>query len=180
MTHINEVSHPTNLLPPPTLATAVGPDEIRRAAFEDYKDWLCWTSEPIRPYVVVRLLACVYQRIQLPDERSCRSEKTPAPHGNGQAGMALEPSRCPFSEEALVGESAGAFASDLARERKMRAWLVLSRRVSVDFDAEGRKGGRIKATSEMPCEPFLVIGGRRVQFDFDGRVGLRPIDGAET
>ena len=34
---------------------AIRPDEIQREAFKDYKDWLAWASEPIRPYVVVRL-----------------------------------------------------------------------------------------------------------------------------
>lgn len=148
----------------------------------------------MRPYVVVRLMACVYQRVQIPDE-------------------------------ALTGESAEAFAANIVREKKMRTWLVLSRRVSVYFDADGRKqgqrtskglkpkgfrktghagsplnevsrsgppwkprgfnvrwpcgrkGGRIEATPEMPCEPYMTIGGRRFQFDFDGGMGFKPIDG---
>jgi len=124
----------------------INPDEIRQRVAEDYRDWLAWANEPIRPHVVVRLLACVYQRIQLPDD-------------------------------ALLGEAAEAFAAAVARDKKMRAWLVLSRRVSVYFDAEGRKGGRIEATPEVPCEPFAVIGGKRVQFDFGGGLKLRPIDG---
>jgi hypothetical protein len=98
----------------------------------------------MRPYVVVRLLACVYQRVQLPDD-------------------------------SLNPDEAEAFASKVAREKKMRAWLVLSRRASVEFDAEGKKRGRLEATPEMPCEPFVVIGGTRFQFDIGGDV-LRPID----
>jgi hypothetical protein len=122
----------------------IGPDEIRQAAYEDYEDWLAWTSEPVRPHIVMRLMACVYQRVQLPDD-------------------------------ALTGEAAEAFATAVAREKKMRTWLVLSRRVSVYFDAEGSKGGRIEATPEMPCEPYAMIGGKRVQFEFGGVV-LRQID----
>ena len=124
----------------------IGPDEIRRLVAEDYKDWLAWADEPIRPYVVVRLLACVYQRVQLPDD-------------------------------ALTGGAAEAFAADIAREKKMRAWLVLSRRVSIYFDMDGNRRGRIEATPEMPCEPFAVVGGHRVQFDLGGGVGVRPNDG---
>ena len=45
-----------------------GPDEIRQAASKDYQDWLDWASEPIRPYVVVRLMPAIYQRVQLPDD----------------------------------------------------------------------------------------------------------------
>ena len=124
----------------------IGPDEIQQRMNEDYQDWLAWADEPIRPFVVVRLLACVYQRVQLPDD-------------------------------ALTEEASEAFAAEVAGEKRMKAWLVLSRRASVYFDAEGRKGGRIEATPEMPCEPYAVIGGKRVKFDFDGRVGLKPIDG---
>jgi len=123
----------------------IGPDEIRQRINEDYRDWLAWADEPVRPYIVVRLMACVYQRVQLPDE-------------------------------ALTEEAAGAFASKVAKEKNMRAWLVLSRRVSVGFDASGEERGRMEATPEMPCEPFMMIGGRRVQFDFGNGVGLKPID----
>jgi hypothetical protein len=91
-------------------------------------------------------MACVYQRVQLPDD-------------------------------ALKGEAAEAFAANIAREKKMRAWLVLSRRTSLYFDMDGNKRGRIEATPEMPCEPDATIGGKRVQFDFDGGMGLQPIDG---
>lgn len=123
----------------------VGPDEIRRLVAEDHADWLAWADEPIRPYVVVRLMACVYQRVQLPDD-------------------AHDP------------EAAVAFAAEVARRRKMRAWLVLSRRASIYFDGDGNRRGRIEATPEMPCEPFAVVGGDRVQFDFDGGVAVLPID----
>lgn len=57
----------------------------------------------------------------------------------------------------------------------MRTWLVLSRRASIQFDEAGRRSGRVEATPETPCEPYAVIGGRRVQFNFGGGVGLRPI-----
>ena len=124
----------------------IGPDDIRRVAYEDYTDWLAWANEPIRPHVVVRLLACVYQRIQLPDD-------------------------------ALTKEAMEGFAANIARERKMRAWLVLSRRTSIYFDMDGNKHGPIEATPEMPCEPYAVIGGKRVQFDFGGGMGFKPIDG---
>lgn len=120
-------------------------EEIQQRMSEDYQDWLTWANEPMRPYVVVRLMACVYQRIQLPDD-------------------------------ALTESAMEAFAANIARERKMRAWLVLSRRVSVYFDAEGNKHGPIEATPEMPCEPFAVVGGKRVQFDFSGGMGFKPID----
>ena len=126
-------------------ALEVTPDEIRLAIGEDYRDWLAWANQPIRPYLVLRYLACVYQRIELPDD-------------------ALEP------------DAAEQFASDLARERKFKVCLVLTRRLSLWYDATGREYARTEATPEMPCEPYAVIGGKRVQFDFGGGNVLRQID----
>jgi transcriptional regulator with XRE-family HTH domain len=126
-------------------ALAIGDDEVRRLAAEDYREWLRWADEPVRPYLVIRHLACVYERVALPDD-------------------ALDPA------------TAEAFAARLARERKRRVCLVLSRRLSVGFDVTGRMGSRLEATPDVPCAPYAVIGGRRCQFDFRGGVVLRPID----
>ena len=57
----------------------------------------------------------------------------------------------------------------------MKVCLVLSRLVSVYYDDEGNIAGRVKATPELPCAPYAIIGGKRVQFDFGGDVGLKPI-----
>lgn len=123
----------------------IDPEEVRQRIAEDYRDWLAWANEPIRPYMVVRILACIYQRVELPDE-------------------------------ALSPVAAVAFAADVARDRKFKVCLVLSRRVSVWFDATGKESGRQEATPDVPCEPFVVIGGRKVRFNFGNGVGLRSID----
>ena len=91
--------------------------------------------------------------------------------------MACVYQRVQLPDDALDPEAAEAFAANIAREKKMRAWLVLSRRVSIYFDMDGNRRGRIEATPEMPCEPFAVVGGHRVQFDLDAGVAVRPIDG---
>ncbi|QDV35584.1 helix-turn-helix domain-containing protein [Tautonia plasticadhaerens] len=49
-------------------ALEVSPDEVRRLAAEDYRDWLAWADEPIRPYLVLRWTACAYQRVELPED----------------------------------------------------------------------------------------------------------------
>jgi transcriptional regulator with XRE-family HTH domain len=126
-------------------ALEITPDEIRRSLGEDYGEWLAWANEPVRPYVVLRYMACVYSRVELPDD-------------------------------ALAPEAAEVFASQLARERKLKVCLVMSRRSSVGFDSTGREYQRLEATPEMPCEPFAMIGGKRVQFDFTGGDVLRTID----
>ena len=120
-------------------------DEVRRCAAKDYNDWLAWASEPIRPHLVLRWMACVYQRVELPDD-------------------------------ALAPETAEAYAAGLARERKMMVCLVLSRRISVYFDGTGQVHQRLEASPDVPCEPFAMICGKRVQFDFSGGAVLRPID----
>ena len=56
----------------------------------------------------------------------------------------------------------------------MKVCLVLSRLMSVYYDDEGNIAGRVKATPELPS-PYAIIGGKRVQFDFGGGVGLKPI-----
>ncbi len=104
-----------------------------------------WADELIRPYLVLRYMACVYQRVELPND-------------------ALEP------------EDAERFASSLARERKLMVSLVVSRRLSVGYDATGAEYKRLEATPELACEPYVVIGGKRVQFDFNEISVLRQID----
>jgi hypothetical protein len=99
----------------------------------------------MRPYVVIRHLACIYQRIELPDD-------------------ALDP------------EAAEVFAARLARERNRMVCLVLNRRLSIVFDATGSEFQRLEATPEMPCEPYVEIGGRRCLFNFSGDESVRPID----
>jgi hypothetical protein len=123
----------------------IHPDQVRRCAAEDYNDWLTWASEPIRPHLVLRWIACVYQRVELPDD-------------------------------ALAPETAEAYAAGLARERKLRVCLVLSRRLSVYFDGTGQVSQRLEAAPDVPCAPYAVIGGKRVQCDFTGADVLKPID----
>jgi transcriptional regulator with XRE-family HTH domain len=126
-------------------ALEVTPDEIRRSLDGDYKEWLAWADEPVRPYVVLRYMACVYSRVELPDD-------------------------------ALSPEAAEVFASQLARERKLMVCLVVSRRLSIRFDSTGKEYQRLDATPDLPCEPYAIIGGRRVQFDFTGGEVIRPLD----
>jgi hypothetical protein len=111
------------------------PDEVSRSLAEDYEEWLGWVTEPIRPYLVTRPMACVYQRLQLPDD-------------------------------ALSFNEAKDYAAQLARESEKMVWLL--RRVSIRFEATGKADPPAKATPHMPCEPYVVFGGKRVQFDFTG------------
>jgi hypothetical protein len=91
-------------------------------------------------------MACVYQRLQLPDD-------------------------------ALSFNEANDYAARLARESEKMVWLVLSRRVSIKFDATGKADLPGEATPDMPCEPYVVIGGKRVQFDITGGTDVRQVEG---
>lgn len=56
------------------LSDALGIDRetVKRLAEEDRREfveeWNAWANEPIRPYLVVRLMAAVYNRVELPDD----------------------------------------------------------------------------------------------------------------
>ncbi|WP_152054393.1 helix-turn-helix domain-containing protein, partial [Tautonia marina] len=75
-------------------ALEIDHQDVRRMAAEDYRDWLAWANEPVRPYLVLRYMACVYQRIELPDDL-------------------LEP------------EAAEAYASQVAKMKRLMVCLVL-------------------------------------------------------
>ncbi|QDV37546.1 helix-turn-helix domain-containing protein [Tautonia plasticadhaerens] len=84
--------------------------------------------------------------------------------------------RVELPDDALELEAAEAFASRVAVERGLKVALVLSRRLSVYFDARGLAYERREATPDVPCVPYAVFGGRKCQLDFDGGEVLRPID----
>jgi hypothetical protein len=90
--------------------------------------------------------------------------------------MACVYQRFELPENARSPEAAEAYAACLARERKLMVCLVQSRRLSVYFDNLGQVEQRLEASPEVPCEPYAVIGGKRVQFNFSGGAVLRPID----
>ena len=83
-----------------------------------------------------------------------RTTRTGWPGPASRSGPPVRPllaavyQRIELPDDALDPEAAGAFASDVARERKLRVCLVLSRRDSIWFDTEGRESGRSEATPE--------------------------------
>ena len=124
----------------------VTPDEVRRSTAEDYRQWLSWANEPIRPYLVAKLMACVYRWIEPPDD-------------------------------ALSTEAATDYAAKLARKSKKMVWLILLRRISIRFGATGKADLPLEAKLDMPCEPYLVIGGKPMTFDLTWGSDLCEIEG---
>lgn len=76
---------------------------------EQFEKWTSWANQPIRPYVLVKLLPAVFTQEQVPIRIM-----------NDQAAMER-------------------FAAELARKWKMQAVLVLSRRISIYFSETGKK-----------------------------------------
>ena len=52
------------------LAEVLGIDQatVNGLLQQDLEDWLKWANEPVRPCLVVRIMAAVYSRAELPDE----------------------------------------------------------------------------------------------------------------
>jgi hypothetical protein len=110
-------------------------DELRE---EDLRERARWLNEPIRPHMVVRLMAAVYSPVALPD------------------GI-----------ESV--EDAERYASEFARERRVQVCLVLSRRISVYFDADGSRGLVTEAVpGDEPNHPYMVVGGKKCLMTFEG------------
>lgn len=95
------------------LASTIGitSTEIHRAVAEDRAEWEAWASEPIEPHMIVRLVAAFYTRSPIPLE--------------------LRGDRAATEE----------FASDYAATNRSRVCLVLSRRLRVWFEKDGRCSG---------------------------------------
>jgi hypothetical protein len=84
--------------------------------------------------------------------------------------------RIELPDDALDPEAAEVFAARLARERKRMVCLVLNRRLSIGFDATGNESQRLEATPEIPCEPYVEIGGRRYLYNLSSYASIRPVD----
>ena len=53
------------------------------------------------------------------------------------------------------------FASALAKERRWRLWLVLSKRTRIWFSEEGKRIGVSEDTFEESFGPFMQLGGKK-------------------
>jgi len=72
-------------------------------------------------------------------------------------------------------DEAEAWASEVAAERKMKACLVWSRRISVWFAEDGAVYSRTEAVPGKPNAPWMKIGGKKFLFSD----GLRSVNVVE-
>jgi len=114
------------------LAAALGitSAEIHRAVEQDRAEWEAWASEPIEPHMIVRLVAAFYSRSAIPLE--LRGDRA-----------------------AMEG-----FAGDYAATNRVRVCLVLSRRLSVWFERDGRCSGATEDTFGKRNGPVMTVEGR--------------------
>jgi len=109
----------------------ISDDDIRRSIEADKAEWERWADEPIEPHLVGRIMPAVYSTKQIPPE--------------------LQGSR----------EAMEQFASEFARERKWRVWLVLSKRTRIWFNEQGKRTGQTEDTFEESFGPYMRLGGKR-------------------
>jgi len=109
----------------------ISADEIRRCVEADKAEWEAWADEPIEPHLVARIMCAVYSTKRIPFELQA-------------------------SQEAMEQ-----FASELAKERRWRVWLVLSKRTRVWFDEKGDRTGVTEDTFEESFGPYMQIGGEK-------------------
>jgi transcriptional regulator with XRE-family HTH domain len=113
------------------LAAALEIDQatIDQLANEDRRDWNEWANEPIKPSLVIRLMAAIYVTRNLPTEIQ-------------------------NAKEAI------AWAAEVAKDDRKRCCLVLSRRISFWFAADGTVE---QVTEAVPGEintPAMFLGSK--------------------
>jgi hypothetical protein len=114
------------------LASALGiaSSEIHRAVAQDRTEWEAWASEPIEPHLIVRLVAAFYSRSSIPVE--------------------IRGDRAAMEE----------YSADYAATNRLRVCLVLSRRLRVWFDRDGRCSGVTEDTFGRRNGPIMAVEGR--------------------
>ena len=105
--------------------------DIARCVAADKADWERWADEPIEPYIVIRLMAAVYSPKSIPLELHT-------------------------DQEAMKQ-----FASDFAKEKRLRVCLVLSRRLRVWFDRDGGVERTTKDSFDESFAPYMRMGGKK-------------------
>ena len=105
--------------------------DIARCIAADKADWERWADEPIEPYLVLRLMAAVYSPKSIP----------PNIHAD---------------QEAMKQ-----FASDFAKEKRLRVCLVLSRRLRVWFDREGGVERTTEDSFDESYGPYMQVCGKK-------------------
>jgi transcriptional regulator with XRE-family HTH domain len=111
-------------------ALEISAEDIRRCIEADRAEWERWADEPIEPHLVARIMCAVYSTKRIPAE--------------------LQSSR----------EAMEQFASEFAKERKWRVWLVLTKRTRFWFNEKGDRTGVTEDTFEDSFGPFMRLGGR--------------------
>jgi hypothetical protein len=120
---------------------------VNQLAQRDLEDWLKWANEPITPYLVVRLMAAVYSRAELPDEVKSVEE------AERYASAVAKQRRLPVC---------------LVLSRRLSAYFAEDG--SFDCASESLPDGG-------PNQPYTKIGGRRCLTQFmDHGIAFREIE----
>ena len=70
------------------------------------------------------------------------------------------------------------YAAEFAQDRHMKVWLVLSRRLTIFFDEDGRKHVQEAVPGQLNS-PYMQIGGSGQKFLFGGGMEMLPLNEPE-
>jgi transcriptional regulator with XRE-family HTH domain len=132
-----------------TAVLEISTDDIRRCIEADKAEWERWADEPIEPHLVARIMPAVYSTKSIPPELQ-------------------------RSQEAMEE-----FASEFARERKWRVWLVLTKKTRVWFDEKGQRTGVTEDSFSESYGPFMRLGGKRFLLGLLNGNGPSPLRKSE-
>jgi len=110
------------------------PAGIGEATAKDWAEYQDWLDEPIPMSLVLRLIPAVYLNVPLPEEIASDQQ------------------------------AAEAYACDVARDKKLKACLVVSRRLSIWINQKGKVTSRSDPSWKRANRPYMQVGGRRFLF----------------
>ena len=112
----------------------LSPAEVEQATAMDWAEYQAWLDEPVPMELVVRLIPAVYLQVKLPPDVV-----------NGPV-------------------KAEAFACQVAKDKKRKACLAVSRRLSIWINEKGEVTSRSGPSRGRPNRPYMQVGGKRFLF----------------
>ena len=105
--------------------------DIEHAASQDWADYQAWLDQPVPMELVLKLIPAVYLNVRLPAE--ARSDEV----------------------------KAETYACEVAEARKLKACLVVSRRLSIWINEKGEVYSRTSPSLDRANRPYMELGRKR-------------------
>ena len=85
----------------------------------------------------------------------------------------------PLPDGMRLADEMEQYASEWAKDRHMKVWLVLSRRRTIFFDEDGGKKQVQEAVPGHCNSPYMCLGGSKQKFLFTTGMAMRPLNEPE-